>query len=276
MKSLLRILIFLSACPAGIYVSGQEGSGAASIPAQGSVFTIPEICWNAPNPFSPDYLLSEISRELHQGDIAMLMRRHRQVPAWNGISLNYRPETSVVMWNGGAAGAYGSVGHYPGLMGIETGGIFLRQNVGKVSFETHAFAEKYGYFNGLTTNYGVGGNIEWRIDDKLSLHAFGTYMRNNVMLPTPALQGFAGTSYYGGFLRWDTSSHWGIDVGAQNVYNTSLRSWEVKPIVRPYYKFSNGKTIGIDVGSILYGILQATNVITNQGPRNPTIGPPVR
>ncbi len=276
MKSLLRILVLLTAFQGGMSALGQEVTETAALPPQNSVFTIPEIRWYSPNPFSSDYLLSDVSKELRPTDIAMLMRRQQQAPAWNGISINYRPETSVAVWNGGAAGAYGGIDHYPGLMAIETGGIFLRQNFGKVTFETQAFAEKYGYFNGLTTTYGIGGNFEWRIDEKLSLHAFGTYRRNNVMLPSPALQGFAGTSYYGGFMRWDTSSHWGIDVGAQNVYNTSLRSWEVKPIVRPYYKFSNGKTIGVNVGSILYGILQATNVITNQGPRNPTIGPPVR
>ena len=50
---------------------------------------------------------------------------------------------------------------------------------------------------------------------------------------------------------------------------------EAQPIIRPYFKLSKNNKIGIDIGGILYQMLNSRSYQHDQ-PRNPTIGPPVQ
>ena len=279
---LLRIIIYISALalptnlPAEDGVRMPENSDSTVLSAR-----VPERPRIEPFHFEPS---SPYSSQPWQKNILSDMGNPPQIkfkadrpsstgnaPRWNNSRIIYRPNAEIATWSGAGIGAFSSREHYPGLMSVESGGLYAYRNFGPVRAEINTFAEKYGYFRGLTTVYGAGGSIRWQINERLSLHGFGSFQKS-IMLP-PAMAGFAGTSYYGGFLRWDTSDKFGIDMGAQNVYNPSLRHWEVAPIVRPYYKLGNGKTIGIDIGGILYGILKDSGVI-DRNIYNPTIAPP--
>lgn len=175
----------------------------------------------------------------------------------------------IVTWGSGGFAAYGDASHMPGLMGIETGGLMLNHTLGPLNVSVSGSVSKYGYFRGLQTTYNIGGEMSLRLSDRISLHAFGAYSSpyNSI---NPAIDGFFNTSNFGGFLRFDSESIWGIDVGVSNTYNPSLRSWQAAPLVRPYVKVG-GTKLGVDVGGILYNVLRNSSKQRS----NPTIGPPI-
>lgn len=215
-----------------------------------------------------DNLLKPMPATLFQSDGNVSTSLSLKAPELRVRSWQVTPVSNAAMvsWNGGAATAFGTTQSMPGLLGIETGGIGLTQSIGNVTFNAVGYAEKYGYFRGLTTSWGFGGSIGWQINDNLSLHAFGQYQTPVRGLP-PAIMGYTGTTNFGGFFRWKSSGIFGIDVGAQNTYDPSLNHWRVAPILRPYIELSPGNRLGIDVGGILYELLRGA---AGWGPRNPT------
>jgi hypothetical protein len=69
--------------------------------------------------------------------------------------------------------------------------------------------------------------------------------------------GFIDYPNFGGFVDYHFGeSHWGVKAGAQSYYSLGSRHWETQPILMPYYRTSSGVDLGIDVGGILYNILE--------------------
>lgn len=176
----------------------------------------------------------------------------------------------LFMWNGGGVIASGSRESIPGLMGIEQGSIGIGHTLGRVTFTASASAEKYGYFRGLQTVYGVSGTALWRISGNLSLTVFGSYY-TRANFTGPAMMPYMSTSAVGGYITWDFAEHWGVDAGVQSQYNNYTGRWDTRPIVRPYYKFDNGAKIGVDVGGLIYDAVDSHRSRHS----NPTMGPPV-
>lgn len=87
------------------------------------------------------------------------------------------------------------------------------------------------------------------------------------------MAGYVNIPNFGGYLDYDISGPWGIRLGAQAYHSMSSNHWETQPIVMPYFRISGRNVIGIDVGAILYQILNAR--AHGHGPFNPTIRPPV-
>lgn len=189
------------------------------------------------------------------------------------LSVRYRftPGRAELFSNGGfRLSAEGEMQRMPGLMGVESGGLQASQTISRVTIALNAQAHKYGYFNGFARQFGVGGSVSWQVNERVSLHAFGSYYSTPRMFIPPAVAGFMNTSSYGGYASYNGDG-WGFDLGVQNVYNPSLRHWEMVPIVRPYIVIGN-TPIGVDVGPIIYQLLD--NAIGHRQ-NNPTIGPPV-
>lgn len=180
----------------------------------------------------------------------------------------------IAMWyNGGVFGAI-AVNEMPGMMGIESGSITLVQQLGRFTFTTHADAVKYGYFNGLTTSYGIGGSLSYRINDRLSVTMFGNYYTptGNV---NPAMAGYISLPSFGGYVDYRFSERWGVKVGAQSYRTSDTGRWHTQPMVIPYYRLSEKAEIGVDVGGILYNIIRSSRGKSFQNMGNPTIPPPV-
>ena len=175
-------------------------------------------------------------------------------------------------WQGGSLSAYGSREHLPGLMGIEEGGLYVGQSFGAFTVGTGASVSKYAYFGGMRRSFGLHGNVEWRLSDMLSLRVFGSYYGDKNSFVTPAVSGYMGSNSYGASLRVDASDKWGIDIGAQRIYNTMTGRWETVPIARPFFKINGREAIGIDVGGILHEFLRS-KVGGSRG--NPTMAPPI-
>ena len=69
---------------------------------------------------------------------------------------------------------------------------------------------------------------------------------------------------YGGTIGYEFNDKWGVEVGAERVYDPMKRSWDTRPIAIPYFKFNKTK-IGVDVGGILYEIIRNAKFKNNQG-----------
>lgn len=94
--------------------------------------------------------------------------------------LTFTPgQSTVFSWYGGELIATGGRVVMPGLMQIESGSIGVYQQVGNFTFYAGGLANKYGYFRGLHTQYGVSGSISYRFSTNVSATAFGTYYFGN-------------------------------------------------------------------------------------------------
>ncbi len=179
--------------------------------------------------------------------------------------------TLLAGWHNGGVVAFGSMQNMPGLMGIESGGLQMVQSFGNLTVGLGGSASKYGYFNGLRSNYGLHGSVQWRFNDVLSLRVFGSYYTNNAFT-SAATAGYMGTDSYGAVLRIDASDNWGVDLGARRVYNSMSGRWETVPVARPYLKINGREAISIDAGGLLHEFLRSK--IYPQ--KNPTFAPPIQ
>jgi hypothetical protein len=179
-------------------------------------------------------------------------------------------QTTLANWSSGSLTAAGQTAVMPGMMAVDGGEIILRQQMGNFTLEAYGAANHYGYFRGLDTQWGAGGSLTYQVNDNLSLTAFGAYYTSTGIMQ-PAIMGYVNYPVYGGYANYRfNKSRFGIKVGAQSYYDPLRKAWEAQPIAMPYYHF-NGGDLGIDVGGILFQLLQDHNMKRNPG--NPTIAP---
>ena len=164
----------------------------------------------------------------------------------------------IPLWKNAQFIAAGDIRDMPGLMQIHSGAIGINQNIGNVSLYMGAVANKYGYFNGLHTQYGVSGNLQYRFTPKLSFTAFGTYYfgRTKGFPLLPSMIGYYGASNFGGYMSYQFNQTFGVDVGAQTVQQFGTNRYRVEPIVTPTVKLGKVK-LGLPVGQILHGIIRS-------------------
>lgn len=174
-------------------------------------------------------------------------------------------QATIFSWSTGEVIAEGGRTVYPGLMQIDSGSIGVYQRVGNFTLYAGGIVNKYGYFRGLHTQYGLNGSITYSFSPKVSFTAFGTYyfgkppiMGGNLPMP-PAMVGYYGVSKFGGYINYDAGERAGVLVGGQIVQQVGTHQYEPEPIVTPYFKVGRGKkkiAIGLPVGQILHGILR--------------------
>ncbi len=178
---------------------------------------------------------------------------------FNHVKDQIIPGTAFIpLWKNAQFIATGNIQDFPGLMQIQSGTIGINQNIGNLSLYAGAVANKYGYFNGLTTQYGVAGNVRYQFNPNLSFTAFGTYYfsRPNGYPMIPAMVGYYGVSTFGGYMSYQFNNTFGVDVGAQTVQQFGTNKYYVEPIVTPTVKLGKVK-IGLPVGQILHGIIRS-------------------
>lgn len=175
-------------------------------------------------------------------------------------------QASVFRWRGGELVAAGATVAMPGLMGLENGSLGVAQHFGNFSVYGGGIVNKYGYFRGLHTQYGLNGSVSYRFSPRLSVTGFGTYyfgrspMMPNGLPLAPSMAGYYGVSTFGGYVDMKLNDRFGVEVGGQTVQQIGTRRYEPEPIVTPYVNVGSGKTkvhIGLPVGQIIYGILRS-------------------
>lgn len=184
--------------------------------------------------------------------------------------LRFTPGQAMPLhWDGGSILVEANAAMFPGMMQMQTGTLGITQSAGPLTVYAGAKANKYGYFRGLHTQYGLAGRLTYRLSRRLSATLFGEYyfgqpprMANGMPMP-PAMIGYYGRSAFGGYLDYQISDRWGVQTGVQTVQQVGTRRHHAEPIVTPYFRFSNKVAIGLPLGQILYHIIQNTT-----SPRN--------
>lgn len=172
-------------------------------------------------------------------------------------------QNNLFKWHNGEIAISGQSTPYPGMMQVDTGSIWTTQSIGNFRVCVGAIANKYGWYNGLKTQYGLAGTIEYQISPKLSFRIYGRYyfganprLINGMYLP-PSMLGYYDYTKIGGYLNYNANNRFGIQLGGQIVKRTYNNIYEVEPIATPYIKVGKGKKkigIGLPVGQILNGL----------------------
>ncbi len=177
--------------------------------------------------------------------------------------LHFTPgQARLLHWSGGEIIASGGTTPLPGMMLIDNGAAGIYQSAGNFAFYAGGIANRYGYFRGAHTQYGLNGSISYQFSPRLSATVFGDYyfgraplMANGMPMP-PSMIGYYGRSKYGGYVDFRISERWGVEAGAQTVQQVGTNRYQAEPILTPYYKISKKVAIGLPVGQILYHILK--------------------
>lgn len=128
---------------------------------------------------------------------------------------------------------------------------------------------KYHFDRAAWNDYGVFGNASFRLNDRLSLNAFGQYYANQQYHSVAAMP-FLSSSSYGGTLGWRASDNFSLDVGARRIYDPYTGRWRTLPIVQPTINLL-GAPISIDAGPWIYQLL---DYMFNKGKNNRDWGDP--
>ena len=232
----------------------------------------------------PAYLIpgGVIKPEINEIQIPPSIGVSSEIPALNPAepmampSFQFSGLTSPTLfsWQGGQLSSVRGNIAMPGMMAIESGYLNMSHGVGPVTLSLWGGATKYGYFNGAQTSWGVGGALDYRINNHWSLTLFGEYY-SPINAQTPGMAGYISTPRFGGYATYDINDHWGISVGAQAQRSVFSNSWEMQPIVMPYYRINKDVKLGIDVGGIMYHMIRDwANGRSGGVIGSPTIAPP--
>ena len=121
---------------------------------------------------------------------------------------------------------------------------------------------------GFTNGAGLGLQLNYHINDNISISGFGCVQQTGFMGPAPNIRNY----YYGGFVSVNTNNgKWGMDVGMRRYYNAATGQWTNVPIVMPYYNL-NGHKLGIDFGGLLMNVFQGMDKALNPNNYRPRRG----
>lgn len=157
----------------------------------------------------------------------------------------------------GAGYLTGSGSHttYLGMGNMASASVAYTMPVGdRFQFTAGVTGSKYHFDRLAWNDYGVFGNASFRLNDRLSLNAFGQYYVNQGFHSVAAMP-FMGSSSYGGTLGWRASDSFSLDVGARRIYDPYTGRWRTLPVVQPTINLF-GAPISIDAGPWIYQALE--------------------
>ena len=180
-------------------------------------------------------------------------------------SLSFMPgQSNLYSWRNGSITATGAQTDMPGLMHIDNGAIGIFQSYENINLYVGVEANKYGFYQGVHTQYGITGNLSYILSHHLSFTAYGTYYfgvpptLNGGLPMSAAMLGYYQRSTLGGYINYRINERTGVLVGGQAVQQTGTHKYQLEPIVTPYFKV--GKVvIGLPVGQMLNGIIREQN-----------------
>jgi len=143
---------------------------------------------------------------------------------------------------------------YPGMGNTASASVAFTMPMGeRFLFTAGLTGSKYHFDRTAWNDYGVFGNASFRLNDRLSLNAFGQYYVNQQFHSVAAMP-FLGSSSYGGTLGWKASDNFSLDVGARRIYDPYTRTWRTLPVVQPTLNIF-GAPISFDAGPLIYQVL---------------------
>lgn len=152
---------------------------------------------------------------------------------------------------GGYLSGSGSHATYPGMGDMASASVAYTMPMGdRFQLTAGVAGSKYHFDRAAWNDYGVFGNASFRLNDRLSLNAFGQYYVNQRYHSVAAMP-FLGSSSYGGTLGWRASDKFSLDVGARRVYDPYSGQWRTLPVVQPTFSLF-GAPISFDAGPLLF------------------------
>ena len=149
----------------------------------------------------------------------------------------------------------GSHTTYPGMGNMASASVALSMPMGeRFQLTAGLTGNKYHFDREAWNDYGVFGNASFRLNDRLSLNAFGQYYFNQRYHSIAAMS-FLGSTSYGGTLGWKASDNFSLDVGARRLYDPFTGRWRTLPIVQPTFNLL-GAPISFDAGPLIYQVLE--------------------
>ena len=171
---------------------------------------------------------------------------------------------------GGFLTGAGSHMTYPGMGDMASASVAMTMPMGeRLQVTAGITGSKYHFDHNAWNDYGVFGNASFRINDRLSLNAFGQYYVNQRFHSVAAMP-FLGSSSYGGTLGWKASDNFSLDVGARRIYDPYTGRWRTLPVVQPTFNLL-GAPISFDVGPWIYQLLDG---LLNGGKKSQDWGDP--
>ena len=221
--------------------------------------------WTKPKPIEPirlDWRTAQLTDSLRAYE-SMSLDRGYSFPTHSVRDFNFVMDPYSCNWSsagvittvgtGYLAGA-GSYTAMPGLGNVGSANVSFTQPLGERLVLTAGLSgNKYHFGNAAWNSYGVYGNASYKLNDRLTLNAFGQYYRNPMMGSVAAMP-YMHDTRYGGTLGIKMSDKVSLDLGAQRYYDPYLRQWKTVPIVAPTIQLL-GQPVSMDVGGLLYQVL---------------------
>lgn len=172
----------------------------------------------------------------------------------NPYSRDWSSSGVIARLGGGYLTGAGSRTTYPGMGNMANATVAFMMPMGdRMTVTAGVTGSKYHFDRNVWNDYGVFGNASFKLNDRLSLNAFGQYFFNQRFHSVAAMP-FLGSSSYGGTLGWKASDKFSLDVGARRIYDPYTGQWRTLPVVQPTLNLL-GAPISLDVGPLIYQVL---------------------
>lgn len=155
---------------------------------------------------------------------------------------------------GGYLAGAGSHTTYPGMGDMASASVALTMPMGdRFQVTAGVTGSKYHFDHNAWNDYGFFANASFRLNERLSLNAFGQHYINQ-QFHSVATMPFLGSSSYGGTLGWRVSNNFSLDVGARRIFDPYTGTWRTLPVVQPTISLL-GAPISFDAGPLLFQLL---------------------
>ena len=172
----------------------------------------------------------------------------------NPYSRDWSTGGVITRLGGGYLTGAGSHTTYPGMGNAASASVAFTMPMGdRFQVMTGITGSKYHFDRSAWNDFGVFSNASFRLNDHLSLNAFGQYYVNQQFHSMAAMP-YLGSSSYGGTLGWKASDNFSLDVGARRIYDPYTGQWRTLPVIQPTFNLL-GAPISFDAGPLIYQIL---------------------
>ena len=150
--------------------------------------------------------------------------------------------------------AVGTYRSYIGLMDVQSVSGNMQYSFGAINMQGGLIANRYHYYRGIISQYGLSGQIVYSFNPNLSATIFGTYYNTNPFISMATFP-FVPTTSYGGYMTVGNNSFY-MNLGVERRYNTFEHKMETVPISSPAFKISNKVTIELPLGDLIKHVVE--------------------
>lgn len=198
---------------------------------------------------------------LFPDSLAVYQQEWRTVPTLprfrydtNPYSRDWSSSGIITRVGGGFLTGAGSHTTYPGMGDMASASVAFTMPMGdRMQVTAGVTGSKYHFDRNAWNDYGVFGNASFKLNNRLSINAFGQYYVNQQYHSVAAMP-FLGSSSYGGTLGWRASDNFSLNVGARRIYDPYTGQWRTLPVVQPTINLF-GAPISFDAGPLIYQVL---------------------